>query len=168
MRILAIAIALTLCLPGLAQKPSPQTLLAGRCHKSGDATMRFTLHCTDESGSLFCGLVSSTLRSLPKTEMAYSDAESDFFIRVFRVGDGAGFYLGQPLVFPNGHSTGGAHYLKEGTIRSGTDETNLGSDLVHKLIAPSMEVLRADIEEEVIQKKVAYCAAFTDEVNHEQ
>jgi hypothetical protein len=167
MRILAIALVLTLFPPGLAQKPTPQVLLAGRCHKSGDAVLKVRLQCNDTSGSLFCGVVSSTLRSLPKTEMAYSDADSDAFLRVYKAGNGAGFYLGQPYVFPNGHSTGATHYLKEASINFGADDPDSGSKLVHDGIAPSLEPIRAEIEKEVTQRAES-CPALTDEEDHAQ
>jgi hypothetical protein len=99
--------------------------------------------------------------------MAYSDADSDVYLRVYREGNGAGFYLGQPYIFQNGHSTGASHYLKEGSATFGTDDANSGSKLVHDMIAPSMEPTRVAIEQQVTKRAVT-CPGLTDEENHEQ
>ncbi len=165
MRSLMITLALTLFRAALAQKPTTQILNAGRCHKAGDLIMKVRLNCIDNSGSLFCGVLSSTLRSLPKTEIAYSDAHSDIYLRVSRVSTGAGFYLGQPYLFQNGHSTGATHYLKEGSATFGTDDGV--SKFVREMIVPSIEPARAEFEQEVPKRPVT-CPVLTDEEDHEQ
>jgi hypothetical protein len=168
MRNAVMIFALVLLSSRTSQVRAPQVLLAGRCHGPGDTKLIVRLRCADITGSLFCGVISSTLRGYPNTEMGYSDADSEVFLRVYKSGDAAGFYLGQPLIFPNGHSTGGTHYLKEGLWTYDTEDSTLNAKFVKDLIIPALENLRDAIEKSAQHKGPPICPQISDEKDWDQ